>query len=143
VIASDSTVGWASAWGLITNARLGAVKESTAIHRRPDPLTVTENKFESMEMVAIKESKDKWLEVVGERRSAKGWKNKSGWIAEASVITDPSEVAIAVLATKAMREKDDTIKQEKLQFLLKNTSNTNSVFIQKIKANLRELKQEE
>jgi len=137
VVLSDSTIGWALAWGLVTNARLGAVKKSASIYRRPDPLTVTESKFEMMAMVAIKQTKDNWMEVIGEKRSEKGWNNRSGWISVNDVVIDQSEVTIAILATKALREKDDAVKQEKLMAILKNIPNADSFFMKKLMENLR------
>ncbi|NIT57775.1 MAG: SH3 domain-containing protein, partial [Aliifodinibius sp.] len=54
---SDGKTGWASSYGLVKDSEVGAVKEATFLYRRPDLLTITDEKLESMDMVAVDEDK--------------------------------------------------------------------------------------
>ena len=58
---SDGTVGWASKWVLVTDAKVGAVLDDTPIYKRPDLLTMTDEHLDMMDMVAITEEKGEWI----------------------------------------------------------------------------------
>ena len=70
---SDGTEGWASEIAVAKNAKPSIIVKKTPIYLRPDLLTLTSNELEPMDMVAVLEEENDWLEVVGEKRQQKGW----------------------------------------------------------------------
>ena len=120
---SDGTVGWASKYVVVVNSRVGAVKKETPVYKRPDPLTMSDEMFEVMDMVAITDEKDGWMEVVGEKRE------KSGWMRLENITTDKGDVTVAILAMKALREKDEIPLYQKIHEIIDKTPYPESIFI--------------
>jgi hypothetical protein len=124
---SDGIVGWAKSYLLIPNATLGAILEEAPIYERPDVLSLSDKRFEMMNMVAITDTKNDWVEVIGEQ------KRRRGWIHMNKVTTDSIDVAVAILATKALEKEDGLSKQEKIQTFIESTPFPDSYFISKLK----------
>ena len=120
---SDGTVGWASKYVVVVDSQAGAVKKETPVYKRPDPLTMSDKMFEVMDMVAITDEKDGWVEVVGEKRE------KSGWIRSDYITKDKGDVTVAILAMKALREKDDIPLYQKIHEIIEKTAYPESIFI--------------
>lgn len=130
IMLSDGTEGWALDWGIVINAKVGAIMEETPIYKRPDMLTITNNKYQFMDMVAISSEKGDWLEVTGERRG------KSGWIKKDRVATDKTDVTSAILASKQLKDKIP------IESIIKSSPYPQSYFTQKLreKAGFKEIK---
>jgi hypothetical protein len=124
---SDGKEGWAPAYGLLTNAIVGATKEQAIIYKRPDVLTMTPDKFMPLDIVALGEEKDDWIQAVGEQRK------KNGWIKKEFVTVTKEDVALAALAIKKFAEKDGKSLPEKIQDLLANSPYPNSFFMEKLR----------
>lgn len=131
---SDDTEGWASEYVVETDSKPAVLIKKASIYNRPDLVTESDKKFEEMDIVALVSSEGDWLKVVGEE------KKKGGWIQSNSVSTSDVNVAVALLTTKAMKEKKDEDKIEKLEAILNNSTFNSSVFIQKLDQKLNELK---
>ena len=123
---SDGKQGWVQAYLLAIDAKPAAFIQKAVIHKRPDLLTGTDNAFETMEMVAVLNEQDDWLEVIGNKRK------KSGWIKNENVTFNDKDVAVAILATKAFSEKDQERKDEKIKEILDNSALSGSVFIEEL-----------
>jgi hypothetical protein len=127
---SDGKIGWATSYGLVINGKLGAVKEDAAICKRPDLLTGTDEKMESMKPVAIIQEKGEWAEFVSDGRK------KSGWIRTSSITSDPIDVAVAVLALKKITPKEAKDHAASVKAFVEASPYPESFFIKKLKATL-------
>ena len=127
VTLSDGHEGWASAAGLVTGAKVGAVKDDTVLYKRPDPLTATAQKVLCMSIVAVIQEKDGWVQLVGEGRRTLGWVNT------AVVAFEREEVTTAILATKKLRQKDGLDRAAKVEAIARLAPNPASPFIQRLR----------
>lgn len=134
---SDGTEGWSSEYVIATDAKPSVTYKEAPIYRRPDLLTVTDNVFEPMEMVAIVGADGDWIEVIGKENK------KKGWIQSKLVSIKDTDVAVGLLAGKALNEKNEDKKKEKLQTILNNTAFAGSIFLEDIELKLKELEPEE
>ncbi|MFW5785040.1 MAG: hypothetical protein ACOCW1_02545 [Chitinispirillaceae bacterium] len=130
---SDGKSGWANAYCLARNARAAAVKDPAVIFKRPDVLTMTNEKFEPMDFVAVGEEKDEFVEVIGEKR------NKKGWVKKEFLVETKEDVAMAVFISKKLAESNDLSEAEKLKQIIEMAPYPNSTFLTQIKTELAEL----
>ena len=133
LILSDGSEGWASEYVIVTNAQPAVAINKTAIYSRPDLLTVTDTEFEEMDIIAIVSSEDNWIEAIGKE------KRKKGWIQASAISTNDIDIAVALLASKAILESKTADKIEKIQSILNNTAFKGSFFIDYLKLKLLEL----
>jgi len=124
---SDSTIGWASSYVIVTNAAVGALKADSPIYKRPDAVTRTDDAFSMMDLVAVTQEKGDWLSVIGEKRKKKGWIKKS------DVTMSKIDVTFAVLANKEFQKEDGRSKREKAKDILKNPSFKSPYFTQQLR----------
>ena len=124
---SDSTVGWVSAYGIVPNARVGAVVDEAPVYRRPDLLTMTDKTFDFMDMIAITEEKDGWVKVVGEKRE------KRGWIQEERTTTDIIEVTVAILAKKELTASEEDSRRETIESIIRTSPYPQSHIVSRLK----------
>ncbi len=127
---SDGKQGWAASYGLVVNAQFGAIKEDAPVYKRPDVLTGTEAQVEFMSPVAIVQEKDEWIEFIGENRK------KTGWLKKDIVTRDQKDVAIAVLASKKLKQKGGKDPQAALKAFVETSPYPESFFITKLKEKL-------
>lgn len=123
---SDSTIGWASSYLIVTNATLGALKVDSPVYKRPDAVTKTNDTFSMMDMVAVTQEQDDWVQVIGEKRK------KKGWIRKAVITTSKPDVTFAILANKEFQKEDGRSRREKIQAILENTPYKDSYFARQI-----------
>lgn len=123
---SDGKTGWAKSDLLIVNARLGAIKETTPIYRRPDLLTFSDKNFEMMDMVAVIDTADVWIHAIGKE------KRKKGWIQANAVIFDKDEVTVAILAEKTLDQAGGVPLSETLIKLKEQLPFPDSYFLKKL-----------
>ncbi|MBN1597062.1 MAG: hypothetical protein JW894_02105 [Bacteroidales bacterium] len=109
---SDGNKVWARSYGILIDAGPAAVIENSPIYKRPDLVTKTDQDFFISEFVAIVDTKDEWIKVVG------AGKRKSGWIMKNAVTTEPEDIAISTLAYNKVIDKYGNIKVEKLSEFL-------------------------
>jgi len=129
---SDGKVAWAMSYGLIINAKIAAVKESVPVYERPELVTLTKNEFNTMDILAIEESKDNWIKVVGENKKIKGWIKKD-------IVTENEEdVAVAILASKQLRYKNKDLNLDKIEEFIENIPYKNSFFINYLKEQIKD-----
>jgi hypothetical protein len=128
---SDSTLGWASKWVIITDAKPSVIIKSADIYRRPDILTGIDKEFEPMEIVAVEQTENEWIKVVGAEQK------KKGWIRKEFVSQENIDIAVGVLAMRALEQQKPELKTEKIEAIVNNPAFQSSVFIPELKEMLR------
>lgn len=130
---SDSTTGWASEYVVVLDAFPGVITKEASLYKRPDLLTVSEKKFDKMDIVAITKSENEWRMVTGNQ------KKKKGWIKANTLSQKEDDVAVALLVKKAMDDKNKANTITNLQKIIQNPSFENSTFIGDLKEKLAKL----
>ena len=120
---SDSTIGWTTSYALELRADPAVITQRASIFRRPDLITITDAEYEPMDFVAVLETDADWLRVVGQNR------RKKGWIKRAAVSLKDEDVAVGVLTSKIMKEKNKEKRIQRLEDIIENPAFANSVFI--------------
>lgn len=121
---SDGTIAWAAEFGLIINANTGVIKDKVPIYKRPDLLTISDEEFSPMDILAITEENDDWLKVTGEKKKLKGWIKKS------YVSINEEDIAFALIAKRVLAAKDDKPLLDKIQNILDNNPYPTSIFVE-------------
>ncbi|MFQ5823414.1 MAG: SH3 domain-containing protein [bacterium] len=124
---SDGKEGWTSSYLLVPKAKAAAITQKAFIYKRPDLLTVTDDFFEPMNMVAVVSEADDWLEVVGNKRK------KKGWIKNRDISYKEADVAVTILTTKALAEKDAEKQREKITAIINNPDFAGSIFLPELR----------
>ena len=120
---SDSTVGWTTSYALELNAEPAVIIERALVYRRPDLKTMTDKEYQPMEFVAILETDTDWLKVMGENQK------KRGWIERSAASMKEVDVAVGVLASKALKETDEEKRRQRIIDIIENPAFANSSFI--------------
>ena len=134
---SDGTVGWSSEYTVAVDAEPSVAIKRTPIFRRPNLLTMTSEEFDPMEMLAIVEADSEWIRVVGRQNK------KKGWVKLTAVSMRPEDVAVGVLARKALELRDNEDMADKLELILENPAFSGSVFINELDEMYRDARREE
>jgi len=127
---SDGTEGWASEFVVVTDAKPGVIVKETTVYTRPNLLNSTNSILKPMDFVAILKNENGWSEIVGEKNKPKGW------IQNNSLSDSEDDVSVALLANKALREKDEESKLEKIKAIIENSSFANSTFIEQLRTEI-------
>jgi hypothetical protein len=120
---SDGQEGWVSEWVVEIDAQPAVMTAETQVFKRPDLITGTKTKLDKMEFAAIIKTEGEWAQFVGSQ------KKKKGWIKAAGFSTDDVDIAVGLLATKALAEKDSSKMAEKINEILDNNAFQSSVFL--------------
>lgn len=120
---SDSTVGWTTSYALVLRADPAVITQRASIFRRPNLITVSDAEYEPMDFVAVLETDTDWLRVVGQSR------RKKGWVKRAAVSLKDEDVAVGVLTSKIMKEKNKEKRIQRLEDIIENPAFANSIFI--------------
>lgn len=124
---SDSSIVWVYDFASVLNAKAVAITNEVPLYMRPDLLTITEKRMNSMEIAAIVEEWDNWIKVVGEK------KEKEGWIKKDYVTSNAIDLAFALLAKRKLEEQNPELKIKILEDLLENNPYPNSMFISELR----------
>ncbi|MGM0581605.1 MAG: SH3 domain-containing protein [Bacteroidota bacterium] len=136
----DEKKGWVVSDFVEEGTAVAAVKDAK-IYKRPDLLTKTEKSFKPMDVLALINTKDEWVEVKGKSQDEKWfW---SGWVKRTDLSDDEVDVAVAVYAQKAMEIEDEQERVDAIQEILENESFTSSQFMTDLKNELNELNNDE
>jgi hypothetical protein len=91
----DGKKGWSPSYGLIRDAKLGAViGELAIVYKRPQLAAISDKKLPFMEIVAVGKSEGDFVEVFGAKKAV------SGWVKKGDITTQDNDVTTAVLAMK-------------------------------------------
>ena len=124
---SDSTVVWVYGFASVLDAKPAVVKNEVPLYLRPDLLTITAERMNAMEIVAVVEEWDNWIKVVNEK------KEKQGWIKKEYVSYDTIDLAFALLAKRNLEEEDPEQKIRNLEELLDHNPYPHTIFIPEIR----------
>ena len=117
VTLSDGTKGWIREDLVAVNAVAAAVAAETKIYRRPDPLTMTGDAFQPLDLVAIYERDGDYVKVKGIPQGESWY--KEGW-ASNEHLWQGANVAVASLYQDALAEKDPVKSLQKIESILQN-----------------------
>jgi len=127
---SDSSIVWVYGFASVLNAKPVVITSEIPLYMRPDLLTITEKRINTMEIVAVVEEWDNWIKVVSEK------KEKEGWIKKEFISNDSIDLAFALLAKRKMAEKNREQKIKNLENLLENNPYPNTIFISELREHL-------
>ena len=124
---SDGSVGWAAGFGLVLNAKTGVIKAKVPVYKRPDLLTISDQEYSPMDIIAITEEVDDWFKVTGEK------KKLEGWIRMSYISMNEEDIAFALMAKRELAAKDDKSLSDKIQNILDNNPYPNSIFVETLR----------
>ncbi len=124
---TDGTSGWVRREALVPDAEAGAIMEPVRVHQRPDSLTMTDKRFEYMDMVAVVNENEEWVEVIGKKRRT------IGWIRKGVVTRKKEDVANAVYARAKLRQDDALYSQKRLNDIIFNAPYPESYFVHELR----------
>lgn len=105
--------------------------------KRPDLLTKSEKQFSKMDIVAVKDTKDDWVEVVGKRSGATWIDN--GWVKSGGLSEESIDVATAKFARIALNAGSEDEKIRLINEILENPDLTTSSFISALQKEVQSL----
>lgn len=129
---SDSTIVWVYDFASVLNAKPAVMRNQVPLYLRPDLLTITEDKLNAMDIIAVVEEWDNWIKVVNEK------KEHTGWIKKEFVTYDSIDLAFALLAKRYLEEEDTEQRIENLEGLLENNPYPQTIFLPEIRNRLDE-----
>ncbi len=124
---SDSTVVWVYDFASVLNAKPAVIINEVPLYMRPDLLTITAKRMNTMEIIAVEEEWDNWIKVVNEK------KEKTGWIKKEYITYNTIDLAFALLVKRTQEEQDPEQKINRLEDLLENNPYPNTIFIAEFK----------
>ena len=127
---SDSSIVWVYGFASVLNAKPVVITDEVPLYMRPDLLTISEQRINTMEIVAVTEEWDNWIKVVNEK------KEKVGWIKKEFISDNTIDLAFALLAKRKLEEEDTEQKIRNLEELLENNPYPNSIFIPELRKRL-------
>ena len=127
---SDGKEGWANEYCIVIDGSLAAIIKDSPLHKRPDPLTLTDKKFLTGEMLAIAETKGDWIKVVGKQRK------KLGWLKVSSITSKTEEVTTAILMTKKIGSINGELDVEKAKSFIEEAPYKDAYFIKYLEEKL-------
>ncbi|HET8860975.1 SH3 domain-containing protein [Marivirga sp.] len=136
----DGKQGWVLKDFVVEGTAVTAVTE-TQIFKRPDLLTKTDKSFSSMDVLALMDTKDEWVEVKG-KKQGDNWFS-TGWVKRTDLSDDEVDIAVAVYAQKAFEIESEDKRTEAIQEILENDAFTSSQFLVDLRDELKELNSDE
>jgi uncharacterized protein YgiM (DUF1202 family) len=140
IILGDDKQGWVVSDFVEEGTAIAAVKD-VQIYKRPDLLTKTDNSFKPMDVMALIDTRDEWVEVKGKSQNENWfW---SGWVKRTDLSDNEVDIAVAVYAQKAFKLENEEERAEAIQEIIENESFTSSKFMVDLKEELNELQNED
>ncbi|MDA3821345.1 MAG: hypothetical protein PF450_01845 [Bacteroidales bacterium] len=128
---SDSSVVWVYGFASVLNAIPAVITDEVPLYMRPDLLTITDERMNTMEIVAVVEEWDNWIKVVNEK------KEKVGWIKKEHITENTIDLAFAVLAKRKLDEQDPEQKIKNIEDMLETNPYPTSIFTTELKEVLK------
>ncbi|MDX2248366.1 MAG: hypothetical protein SF052_16400 [Bacteroidia bacterium] len=125
----DGQEGWVHDYVFEKNATLAAVVQEAELYRRPDIMTLRDDKIELGEIVVTMERQGDWIHVSGREKRKKGW-IKTG----DNLSFNTRDVKLALLYYKALQEKTETTQKTRLNEILNDKSFSGSVLLDLIRS---------
>ncbi len=124
---SDGSLVWVPAFSLITSSKPAVVAEEATIYLRPDMLTITDKKLAAMDIIAVMEEKDGWINFISDKKAV------TGWIQEDNINYNKEEIAFALAANRILAEKSNKSLSDKIDSALNYNPYQNSIFVPMLK----------
>lgn len=119
----DGKEGWVRADFIAKGATLAASTQDAQIYKRPGISNISDDMILTGTVVVIKARKDEFSQFIARNDAAN--KRKEGWVlGDKALTTDETDVAAAVLYSKAMGEKVPEKRKEKLRQVVNNYPNS-------------------
>lgn len=134
---SDSTEVWAYGFATVIDAQPAVITREVPLYIRPDLLTITDKNLKPMEIVAVKEEWDEWMNVVNEKKRLKGWIKKD------NLTYNTTDIAFALLAKRKLEGTDQDDQISVLNELLESNPYPNSIFVSHIQDLIEKFRREE
>lgn len=135
---NDGKEGWVRYEFVVPEAKPAVFVNESDLYNRPDLLTKSDKKFSKMDIIAVKQTQDDWVEVTGKRTNGK-W-IETGWVRKSNISYEPVDIAMAKFAKPAMETEDPDSRAKKLEEILNNVDLSSSAFVVDIKEALDEVK---
>lgn len=136
----DDKQGWVVSDFVEEGIAVTALKD-VQIYKRPDLLTKTDNSFEPMDVMALIDTRDEWVEVKGKSQGEKWfW---SGWVKRTDLSDNEVDIAVAVYAQKAFEIENEDERADAIQEIIENESFISSQFMMDLKNELNDLNNDE
>ena len=132
---SDSSIVWVYDFASVLDAKPAVIQNEVPLYLRPDLLTITADKLNAMDIIAVVEEWDNWIKVVNEK------KENTGWIKKEFVSYDSIDLAFALLAKRSLEEEDPEQRIRNLEELLENNPYPQTIFLPEIRTRLDEEKE--
>jgi hypothetical protein len=132
---SDSSMVWVYDFASVLNAKPAVIIDEVPLYMRPDLLTITAKRMNTMEIIAVVEEWDDWIKVVNEK------KEQTGWIKKEFITYTTIDLAFALLVKRSLEEQDPEQKINKLEDLLENNPYPNTIFIAELMKRVDEEKE--
>ena len=136
----DGQEGWVHQYLFESHAILAAVTTESELYRRPDLMTLREDKLEVGEIIVVIEDsmslsyKEDWLHVSNRE------KKKKGWIRRANVLSfSQTDVQLALRYYIAKQSKEPDVKQTRLEEIIADESFQESQLLDLIQSELNKL----
>jgi len=127
---SDSSIVWVYDFASVLDAKPAVLQNEVPFYLRPDLLTITDDKLNAMDIIAVVEEWDNWIKVVNEK------KENTGWIKKEFVTYDSIDLAFALLAKRYLEEEDPEQRIENLEELLGNNPYPQTIFVPELRKRL-------
>ncbi len=136
----DGKEGWTQANLIVPNAQPAVLIREADIYSRPDLVTKSNKQYSKMDIIAVMQSQDEWIEVKGKRAEGK-WV-ETGWIKPINISYEETDIAVAIFTNQALNEETDQAKIEALEEIIQNSDLSHSELIPEVVSILNELKEE-
>ncbi|TAE54307.1 MAG: hypothetical protein EAZ89_06735 [Bacteroidetes bacterium] len=133
----DGQEGWVNEYLFEKNARLGVMTGPAEMYRRPDLMTLRDEKVEAGDIVVVMENQTDWVHVSGREKRKKGWLRLEG-----NLSLNMKDVKAALLMYKSKQERDPAKRIEKLTHILEDKELTGNALQPAIESAIEKIRQE-
>ena len=122
---TDGSEGWVHEYLFEKSAKLAAASKEIELYRRPDMMTLRDDKLQPGDIIVTMERNGEWLHVSGREKKKKGW-IKAG---TEGLTFQTRDVKLALLYYKALQEKSNDARKEKLNAIIADQYFSGSVLL--------------
>jgi len=120
---SDSSIVWVYDFASELNSKPAVITNEVPLYLRPDLLTITDERINTMEIVAVVDEWNNWIRIVNEKKANRGW------ISKEFITYNTVDLAFALLVKRSMAEEDLEEKINNMEDLLEKNPYPNTIFI--------------
>ncbi len=124
----DGQEGWVNEELFEKNGRLAAMTQEAEIYRRPDLMTLRDDKVLPGEIIVVLERKDDWVHISGYKKASKGWIKL-----DRKFTFEQDDLMTALRLFKADQTRNPEVKRDRLQEILDDKALKKSQLIELVK----------